>query len=202
MLGSKIEPEGTLMAKIRSTTLATGLRPSEVFAQRLREIRDARRLTQAELAEKMTRAGRPMNKLAVLRVERGERKVSLDEALAFAYVLGAVPAHLLSPPDDEHVAVTDQFEMDGEGMRGWLRFGLDLIADAGDLGPERVEELRLRGIAVLARAYLDAVAGNDKAGRRDALLGLNRLFTTPDKTPAELGLAPAAITVRRGGKGS
>jgi transcriptional regulator with XRE-family HTH domain len=76
-------------------------RPSEVFAVRLRETRKARNLSQTELARRMTNAGRPMSKEALLRIENGTRGLSLDEAIALIAVLFAVPPHLLTPPGDE-----------------------------------------------------------------------------------------------------
>ena len=44
------------------------LRPSDVFARRLREHRKARGLTQEQLGEMLTRAGHPMSKTALLGV--------------------------------------------------------------------------------------------------------------------------------------
>src|SRR5688500_4231713 len=98
-------------------------RPSEIFAARLRETRKARDLTQTELAQLMTDAGLPLSKPALLRIENGERGLSLDEAIALSAVLYAVPAHLLTPPDDGIVALTDKLGVDGEGLRAWLLHG-------------------------------------------------------------------------------
>ena len=98
-------------------------RPSEVFGARLREIRTSRGLTQEALAEIVTAQGRPMNKAAVLRIERGERGLALDEALALAWALQVAPAHLLSPRDDSMVWITNNIGVDGAGMRNWLLFG-------------------------------------------------------------------------------
>src|SRR5215212_2986864 len=102
-----------------------GLSPSEAFALRLRETRRARELSQTELARRMTAAGHPMTKAGLLRLENGDRRLTLDEAFALAQVLEAVPAHLLSPPEDREVYVftTDTSGYDGEALRSWLRFG-------------------------------------------------------------------------------
>jgi transcriptional regulator with XRE-family HTH domain len=59
--------------------------PGELFGRRLREEREQRGWTQAELAG---RSGTGLHPTAVTRIERGERGVSLNEALAFAAALG------------------------------------------------------------------------------------------------------------------
>lgn len=147
----------------------TRLKPSEVFAVRLRETRIARRISQTELARLVTERGVPMSKAAVLRVENRERGLSLDEALALTMALNAVPAYLLSPPEGTVVAVNDSFAMDGAGIREWLRYGLWNWEPAPDEGHEDGKRHAFqRNLAALALALVDAVRGNDKAGLRDA----------------------------------
>ena len=142
--------------------------PSAVFAQRLRETRQARGLTQTELAERMTDAGRPMSKPALLRIENGTRGLSLDEALAFAQVLNAVPAHLLNPPEGTVVAPVDWTGYDGEGLRLWLVTGV-----GGSVWPEQIATDDDRALAEswfegvlssLAVALVDANRVDDKEG--------------------------------------
>src|ERR1044072_1067828 len=94
-----------------------GKRPSEVFGARLREMRESRGKTQQWLAERLTEVGVAINQAGVLRVEKGERGISLDEAIAFAAALNVVFASLLSPPDDELVRVSDHMALNGEAMR-------------------------------------------------------------------------------------
>jgi transcriptional regulator with XRE-family HTH domain len=144
-------------------------RPSEVFATRLRETRKARGFSQTELAQQMTEQGQPMSKAALLRIENGERGLSLDEALAFAAVLYAVPAHLLSPPDDAIVRLTDKLGVDGEGLRAWLVHGYEFIATASDYHRgERAKSLE-KIVLANAQALVDARRGKDKAGEVAAL---------------------------------
>jgi transcriptional regulator with XRE-family HTH domain len=78
-------------------------KPSEIFALRLREFRSGQRVSQSELARRMTEAGYQMTKQAVLRIESGERKVTLDEAIAFSWVLEVAPISLLDPGDDSYI---------------------------------------------------------------------------------------------------
>jgi transcriptional regulator with XRE-family HTH domain len=113
------------------------MRPSEVFALRLRETREARQQSQVKLAQRMTDAGTPISNRAVRAIERGERGISLDEALAFAAVLNAVPAYLLTPPDKVWVEVTDVVSVDGAGIRAFLRYGFPWRLERGDGAPPR-----------------------------------------------------------------
>jgi len=151
------------------------LLPSEVFRERLRELRQARGLSQAELARRMRVDGRPMTKVAVLRIEKGERGISLDEAIAFVAVLFAVPPQLFAPPEGKLIALTSNMAVDAAGMRGWLRYGDSFIASEGDLPPERELDLYLRSATIRAQALVDAERQGDKAGIQDAFLGLRNI---------------------------
>jgi transcriptional regulator with XRE-family HTH domain len=143
-------------------------RASDVFRQRLRETRKARAMTQGDLGARMREAGYPMDKAAVQRVEKGDRGVSLDETLAFAAVLGAVPAQMFTPPGDETVWLTKNLGVNGEGIRAWLRYGDAFVADSGDLPEELWQDRAMQAMAVLARALVDADRNKDKAGIQDA----------------------------------
>jgi transcriptional regulator with XRE-family HTH domain len=139
--------------------------PSKVFARRLRALRKDRAVSQTKLAEMMTAAGVPMSRAALLRIEQSERTLSLDEALAFAYVLNAVPAQLLSPPEGEHTFVTQGVGFDGNEIRAWLRFG-DPAAEV--MQSRETLESPAYEITVHARALVDALRANDSAGRLEA----------------------------------
>ena len=116
---TKVEPAGY-----------ESLRPSEVFARRLRETRKARNLTQGQLAEMLTKAGVPMSKTALLGIEGGKRGLSLDEALAITAELNAVPTHMLLPPEGVFVQIDDNFGTDSRGFREFLRYGFPWNLDA------------------------------------------------------------------------
>jgi hypothetical protein len=112
-----------------------------------------------------------MNKAAVLRVERGERVLSLDEALALAWALNVAPAHLVSPRDGSYVHVVDDTGLSGAAIRNWLLFG--------DPFPLRTEGQRVKArvslvyaIENLAQAFVDANRGGDEAGAKAAALAL------------------------------
>lgn len=144
------------------------LRPSEVFALRLKETRRARSLTQTELATKTTEAGRQMTKAALLGIERGTRGLGLDEAFALTQTLRASFANLLSPPEDAMIAPTENLAMHGRELRQWLLTGLPVpvrpatieTADDALLAEDWIQ----RRLAVLAIAMGDASRGGDHAG--------------------------------------
>jgi transcriptional regulator with XRE-family HTH domain len=147
-------------------------RVSDVFLMRLREMRRARGWSQAELAAVMTEAGRPMGRAALLRIENGERGLSLDEALSFAAVLHVAPAHLLSPRGDGIVWLTSKLGVDGEGMRAWLLHGDEFIATASDYHRGEHAKALERVVLAHAKALMDAQNGDDKAGMKTELVAL------------------------------
>jgi transcriptional regulator with XRE-family HTH domain len=147
----------------------TTARPSKVFTDRLREVRDDRGISQAELARRMTAAGRPLGKLAYMRIENDERGLSLDEALALAFILQAAPAHLLTPAEGELVALVDGANANGRAMRNFLRFGNPF---APEVARERLSAHLEQAVLVYAQALVDAHKGKDAAGMNDALRAL------------------------------
>lgn len=54
-------------------------------------------MTYKELSERMSRVQRPLTVLALRRIEAGERKVDVDDLMAFAVVFGVSPLTLLLP---------------------------------------------------------------------------------------------------------
>ena len=162
--------------------------PSAVFAQRLRETRRARGITQSELAELMTARGRPMSQSALLRIEKGTRGLTLDEAIAFAALLPAVPANLLTPPDGAIVMLTDAMGLRGGEMRDWLR--------TGDPNPSfwppipyseaSLQAVLERSLAIHATALLDSLRSDDKPGKLAALREIQHVVDRHRDALAEL----------------
>lgn len=145
--------------------LENTLPPSAIFGQRLQERRKARGLTQSELAGLLRRKGYPIEQSGVSEIETGRRKggVPLELAFACAEALQAVPAHLLTPPGDKLIRLSESLATDGPGLRRWLVDGLpwttghasdqpapDEVAD--ELAREQFRE----NLALLAYALVDA----------------------------------------------
>jgi transcriptional regulator with XRE-family HTH domain len=141
------------------------LPPSVVFGLRVQERRRGRGLTQAELAQRLKAKGYLIEQSGVSEIETGKRKggVPLELAFAIAEVLQAVPAHLLTPPGDKRIRLSESFAIDGPGLRRWLISGLPwTTARASDQpAPEEVagdvawEQFR-DNLARLAFAFADA----------------------------------------------
>lgn len=66
-------------------------------AQNLERLRDSRRLSQGDLASAVERLGRPMTRQIVSKAEAGERRIDVDDLVAFAVALDTSTNRLLLP---------------------------------------------------------------------------------------------------------
>lgn len=89
------------------------------LAARVAREREAAGWTPAQLAERLTAAGCPINLRAIYRIEAGERSISFDEAVAFAKVFGTTLDDLTTSPEalDERLADEILDEID-EALQG------------------------------------------------------------------------------------
>ena len=79
----------------------------QAFGERVRELRQARRWSQAELAAAMTEAGFPWQPVTVTRVERAQRPTRVSELAALSQVFDVkVGALLLGDPHQEPPVLT------------------------------------------------------------------------------------------------
>jgi transcriptional regulator with XRE-family HTH domain len=102
----------------------------EVLARNIQRIREGQRLTFVALSERLAAAGRPIAVLGLRRIERGERRVDVDDLLALAHALGVAPVDLLVPgsaADDEPYEVTPAVSTTAETAREWIA-GLGLLS--------------------------------------------------------------------------
>jgi transcriptional regulator with XRE-family HTH domain len=74
--------------------------PDGAFAQCLRAAREAARLTQQQVADKMSGRGYPMRQNTISTIEGGSRLVWLGEAVALADIVGVSLTELLAAPGD------------------------------------------------------------------------------------------------------
>jgi transcriptional regulator with XRE-family HTH domain len=71
-------------------------RPEAVFAAAMRTAREQAGLSQERLAEVLQQAGHDFDAVTILRMEKGQRRIRLDEAVAVASTLGLqLPAMFL-----------------------------------------------------------------------------------------------------------
>jgi transcriptional regulator with XRE-family HTH domain len=99
--------------------LKSHLTPSQVFGQRLRELRQRRGWNQREFAERAH-----VDRTTVNKIEQGKRNdVSISQLFAFADVLGTTPINLLTPTDpnaDVEVSPGGRV-LGGLAARDWIR---------------------------------------------------------------------------------
>jgi transcriptional regulator with XRE-family HTH domain len=160
----------------RDTRLAgmdNPLTPSDIVAQRVRELRKARGMTVADLAAECAAAGMPKLTVQALykleaqrdRADRPPRPVSVDELLTLAYVLDAeTPLDLLVPKTwQDKFPVTPTTLLAGHAVRAWF------LGETGPLrqrieAPEKTEYLAQARDAILREAAargLPAKAADD-----------------------------------------
>jgi transcriptional regulator with XRE-family HTH domain len=76
-----------------------GENPERILGMRLRGLREEAGITQAQLAERMTRQGFSMHQTTIAKIEANQRPVTVNEAVTLATVLGIPMPWLLADPD-------------------------------------------------------------------------------------------------------
>jgi transcriptional regulator with XRE-family HTH domain len=79
------------------------------FIANVDQLRKARSMSYDALAAKLAEVGHPIGQVSLSRMGRGERRVGVDNLIAFASVFGVAPMRLLAAPEDaaaeEHPAL-------------------------------------------------------------------------------------------------
>jgi transcriptional regulator with XRE-family HTH domain len=101
------------------------LGPTGVLAAaRVRELREARGLSYAELSARLTAAGRPIPPLGLRRIESQDRRIDADDLVALAAVLGVNPSALLLPLRSHgQVEITGVGGVDAARAWSWMDGG-------------------------------------------------------------------------------
>jgi transcriptional regulator with XRE-family HTH domain len=89
----------------------------------LRRIRQEQGLSYAELSRRLTATGHPISDTGLLKTERGDRRVDVDDLAALAAALDVSPARLLLPgldiADPEPAALTSGVSADPAALWAW-----------------------------------------------------------------------------------
>lgn len=126
-----------LLEAVACADMATELPgPIDVFASRLRTIRDKRGLSARQLAEAVTRLGVPWDRSGIAKLEtRTRRNVTIEDLFAFSLALNVAPLALLVPDDDAAEVVVAPGESEegrvtaaGEQLGKWIA-GDDLLGE-------------------------------------------------------------------------
>jgi transcriptional regulator with XRE-family HTH domain len=99
-----------------------GARPSQVFARRMREVREHRGWTQQDLADRLKELGVGIDRATLARIENGTRGLPLDDALVISAALGPSPLHMFVPTNSsEAVALAPKLIESARLVREWIR---------------------------------------------------------------------------------
>jgi transcriptional regulator with XRE-family HTH domain len=114
---------------------------SNGLSENLRAIRERRGMSQGDLAAALAEIGRPTQRTAIAKVESGDRRVDVDDLVAFAVALNVSPARLLLPDVsiDDEVALTGQVRAPAWMVWQWLLGTVSLAGVTAD--PEKDEDV-------------------------------------------------------------
>ncbi|WP_280317595.1 AIPR family protein [Nocardia wallacei] len=104
----------------------TGVRVGE----RLRELRHARGLTLNALAAKLEEAGRPIDWSALAKMEKGQRRIDVDDLLALALALNAPPNWLLFSHNENETSLQLTPAVQLSTLAAWSWATQDLNSEA------------------------------------------------------------------------
>lgn len=68
----------------------------------IQRLRAHRGMSYRELSDRLATVGRPIPALGLSRLESGNRRVDVDDLMAFAEVFGTTPAYLMGKPQHPH----------------------------------------------------------------------------------------------------
>ncbi len=69
----------------------------DTVRENIRRIRDNKKISAPQLSERLKEYGRPIPPLGIHRIESGQRRVDVDDLVAFALALDVSPISLLTP---------------------------------------------------------------------------------------------------------
>lgn len=118
------------MAGKKTTIGPTG----ESLSANVKRLREGQNLSFAEMSRRLAACGRPIPELGLRHIERGQRKVDVDELTALAIVLKTTPAYLLirdTANHDDPVKVTGANELPAIEVWGWLTGNTSTLGGSG-----------------------------------------------------------------------
>ena len=93
----------------------------EVLARRVEQVRKARGLSQRDVAERLADLGVTMHQTAIAKIEKGDRRVTIEDALLLAFVLDVAPVNLFLPLADNIPMALGNVTVQSGEMRAWAR---------------------------------------------------------------------------------
>ena len=161
------------------------------------------RLTYRELSERLSQLGRPIPTLGLSRIERGERRVDVDDLMALAIALGVNPIALLIPEDagpDEVIDLTPRLRLKARDARDWIT-GWTLLPENDVVTWPQAEGVRLVREVAFLRNELYAMEEQLAATRQRAMeeaLAAAGTAQQPKREDELPSVATAIVTSSRG----
>jgi transcriptional regulator with XRE-family HTH domain len=163
-------------------------RPSEVFAEQMRIQRDRRGWTQRQLAARLSKLGLVVHQTKIGKWESGERRITLDEALAISVALDVSPAHMIAGSysdggrRDPAIALSAATApVSARQMRMWVRgqqslWGQDEKRYYTEVAHDEWLAMQRAGVIVLLRGVqelVDAWADDDRESALEVVEALS-----------------------------
>ncbi|MFI6334161.1 helix-turn-helix domain-containing protein [Streptomyces sp. NPDC050535] len=121
--------------------------------ENLKALRESMQLTTEQLADQVTRLGRPMRANTITKIEKGQRRVDVDDLMALAVALDTSPGRLLMPPTlVGDVELTSGKTVSALDAWMWAAFRRPLDVPEGDDGTALVEH-QVRSLPVGLRRF-------------------------------------------------
>jgi len=159
-------------------------RPSEVFAEQMRIQRARKGWTQRQLAARLAKLGFLVHQTTVGKWESGERRISLDEALAISVALDVGPAHMVAGSyvdaafSRPSIALSQKTPpVSARQMRMWVRgqqalWGQDERRYYTEVAPDEWVAIQRAGVMGLHRGLqelIDAWAEDDRESALESI---------------------------------
>jgi transcriptional regulator with XRE-family HTH domain len=163
-------------------------RPSEVFAEQMRIQRDRRGWTQRQLAARLSKLGLVVHQTKIGKWESGERRITLDEALAISVALDVSPAHMIAGSYSDEALRGPTIALSAatapvsaRQMRMWVRgqqslWGQDEKRYYTEVAPDEWLAMQRAGVIVLVRGVqelVDAWADDDRESALEVIEALS-----------------------------
>lgn len=109
-----------------------------VVARNVRRVREGQNLTFSEVVRRLEATGHALPILALRRIEKGERRVTVEDLLALCYALDVAPVDLLVPNDlddlDDYAVTPDRISPAAH-VRDWIAGVTSLGSRTADGSP-------------------------------------------------------------------
>jgi transcriptional regulator with XRE-family HTH domain len=152
-------------------------RPSEAFAEQMRIQRERKGWSQKQLAARLAKLGFDVHQTTIGKWEAGERRITLDEALAISVALDVSPAHMVAGSylggafGRASIGLTANTDpVSPREMRMWVRgqrplWGQDEKRYYTEVAPDEWVAMQRAGVTTLLRSVqelVDAWADGDR----------------------------------------